>query len=363
MPAHTPAWKLKLARSLRAFNITLIVISVILAPTTLLIIGYVLGGRKTMQEAWWQLLLVLFGVLVIATRVPLFFLTREGGEEFRDLVSEGRFLVYHATSAWSIGGGLACILTAGYFLFPVNGNLFERYASGLGMYLSILAVVLGVHAFYRRTAPILNMNQLLDKLTEDMENLIEGLESGSRHERRLWMVYPAMNLGHYRSHESPPTYERFKTTLLRCSGILKENAKAITYKETLYKSLYESYERGLVHRDEQNGAELSNLDAIDFVKSFRGTKEIPRGRHLGLAPNELPQHVIIIGNITYLLMSYGLPIYEVVNGQETFRSSLGEKQLARVLAYRREDPGLAEFISGQLAALFQEKQAQQRQPQ
>lgn len=323
-------------------------------PLSLLAFGLKNGGRSGLAEVWWQVSIIGIGALVILLR--FFYVLGEGNDEFGDLQAELKFLFLGATSAWSFGGGLACILTAIFFLFPVNGAWYERYTAGLSIYISILGVVLGVHAFYRRTAPITDLNHLLKALTEDLENLIGNKEENESSSERLWIVYPALNLGYYRNMNNLRVYNRYKDAVIRCATHLKANAYAITFQENLYQPLYECYDKSLNNGIIDAGRVKKGVDdAKDFVGRFKGTDAVATGKVYGLDPISFPPHVFIVGDITYLLMSYGVPIYDP-ESSEKFRAIEGEK-FAKILAFRRDDPSLAVLISDHLKLLVDKPEA------
>jgi hypothetical protein len=340
-------------RILRRVNQALIIVSVVVVPVSLLAFGLKNGGRSTLAEVWWQVSLIGIGALVMFIR--FFYVLGEGNDEFGDLQAELKFLFLGATSAWSFGGGLACILTALFFLFPVNGAWYERYTAGLSIYISILGVVLGVHAFYRRTAPITDLNHLLKAITEDLENLIGNKEENESTSERLWIVYPALNLGYYRNMNSLRVYYRYKDAVIRCATHLKTNAHAITFSEDLYQPLYEVYDKGANKGIIDPGRVKRSVDdAKDFVDRFKGAR-VATSKFYGVDPISFPPHVFIIGDITYLLMSYGVPIYDP-DLPEKFRAIEGE-EFAKILAFRRDDPSLAVLISDHLKLLVEKPEA------
>jgi hypothetical protein len=66
--------------------------------------------------------LIGLGLGVIILRVSVIFLTDK--DEFFDFWAECKFMIIHATTAWSLGGGVACILTGTYFFFLVAWQFF-----------------------------------------------------------------------------------------------------------------------------------------------------------------------------------------------------------------------------------------------
>lgn len=339
-------------KALRLTSYFTAICSVVVLPIWLLIHGWRVGGREFFS--WKAGGIVILGLVVILSRY--YYVASERDEEFKELQAEFKFFFFHAPSAWSFGGGLACILMGLFFLFPVNGALFERYSAGLSLYVGVIGATLGIHAFYKRTAPITDMNHLLKSLTEDLDNLNESVKKGDVRSDRLWIVYPALNIGYYRNINNPDIYDEFKFAALECASRLKQNATAVTYATDLYRPLYECYDRAVTGGNtDATRIEKCVADAIDFQEKFQGTQAISAGRFCPLDPTGFPPHVFIIGDVTYLLMSYGMPIYE---GDDTtkFHSVEGER-LVRLLAFRRDDPTLAALISEHLKLLVQPRPA------
>jgi hypothetical protein len=336
-------------------------------PLTLLIVGYRRGGLSITWQ-WW---LLGGGFGVIAWRLLTVWLRDR--DELLDLRSECKFMFVHATTAWSVGGGLACILTGGYFLFTSNNNFYERYEGALGIYVSVIGATLAIHAFYRHTAPIMDMDVLLRRLIDD-------LKEAEKDESRLWIVYPALNLGYYRNREQlcaelPDDHicKLFKKALQDCAQKLGPRAVAITFPKELYQPLFACYDK-MIRQGKKASAAITDpncvsdcvQEAMSCLSRFVGSDIEKFGRYCPVLPREFPQQMVIVGDTVYSIMSYGLPVYkpnsertdEPTNGEfhGTFHAIEGEHRPVLLLAYRRVDATLAESVSEHLQRLVDDVQ-------
>ena len=66
-----------------------------------------------------------------------------------------------------------------------------------------------------------------------------------------------------------------------------------------------------------------------------------------IAPGDFPQHLIMIGDIVYIIASYGLPIWDGKMFQP-----LKEKDVAYLITFRRKDTNLANAIDNHLKTLI-----------
>jgi len=345
-------------------------------PLGLLFYGINRGGILTFLAGF----LIVLGIIVIGIQIILI-----DKEEFLDFKAECKFMFLHATTAWTVGGGLACFLTGGYLLFVSTGGLHDHYNTGLSIYMGIIGATLAVHAFYRHTAPIIEMNFLLRRLVDDLKNA--GVDD------RLWIIYPAMNIGYYRNREdstgdlpSNHIYNQFKTELGNCAKRLKSNATALTYPRDLYELLFECYIKHLQNNKLKNGKPKTDneINCIitacvteagecleEFVahEGYYKYKIEKYGKHVEVMPREFPQHMIIIGHVVYSIMSYGLPLYkpDMKNPDNEkskefhgrFEPIEHEKKPVSLLVYRREDATLAESLDEHLKRFIEHIESEQ----
>lgn len=333
-------------------------------PLSLLCLG--LRFDKNFANRWGlPSFLVALGFGVITWRVCWVFLTDK--DELHDFWAECKFMVVHATTAWSLGGGVACILTGAYFFFSSHGNFFERYAGAVAIYVTVIGATLAVHAFYRQTAPITDMDVLLRRLIDDLND--------AKKESALWIIYPALNLGYYRNRQQNGAEladdhicNEFKTALGNCAQRLgPQRAVAITFHKGLYAKLFECYDMMIRTKNGKSDLECVSdctKEASSCLRHFVGWPEEKLGFHCPVLPREFPQQMVIIGDIVYSIMSYGLPIYKADTRPDDPASDIfygefhpigGEHKPVLLLAYRRVDATLADSVSDHLTRFVKDQ--------
>jgi len=287
--------------------------------------------------------LIAAGIITIGLRISYIIVRDKDEREWEELVAEFKFVFKYAQSAWSIGSGIACILVGAFLFFPVNGQYYERYQGGLGIYLAVLGITLGVHALYRREAPIVNIFYFLDLLINDL--LDEKKD-------KLWIVFPALNIGYYRAIKVEKTdkVERFKKALGMCAARLQSNAVAITHPQAHYEKLYRAYVRMAVgpSNDERVKERVKECaqNASDFLREFvdlDNQGESRRGRFYSAEPDTLPPTVIIIGSVVYFIITYSMPVFDKYKNEYSFPTQT-EHRPAEVIVYRKDDSFLANSI-------------------
>jgi hypothetical protein len=162
-------------------------------------------------------------------------------------------------------------------------------------------------------------------------------------------------------------YREYKQLVLECAETLKERAVAVTYPKEFYEHELRCYIRHDLKHNNRNNVEQINVEqinveqinnyvnycstqAIEFITTFQGNKALKKGKYCPIPPERFPAHVVVIGDITYLIISYGLPMYDHQKTDEKFRA-VEHEGLAQLLVYRREDPALADLISSHLKLL------------
>ena len=348
-------------KSLDAVNTFLIYFCIFGITSLLWLLGYLISKGYNLPfivNDWWRWLIIGLGGLLIIIRAlkVLFF----DNEEFKDIKHEIRFIWYHAKTAWSVGAGLACIFTGTYFLISANNALHDRYDAIFGIFVSALGITLAAHVLYRNMAPILGTNKLLDSIVEDLKNCPEHSE--------IWLVYPALNIGFYRAlvNKEGVWDDKIDDFLIthRCGKFhrtLRESledkhlkAKAITYPKNEYRKLYETYDKMISSEGSVNGyyVDKCTKSAEKLIDLFEFNKS-PNIEYIPLAPDQFPQHVIVIGIVVYIIVSYGIPIYN--RNLISFIPITGEHEPADLLTWRREDAELARTICDHLRKLTETK--------
>ncbi|MCK5147301.1 hypothetical protein KAR48_11130 [bacterium] len=297
--------------------------------------------------------LTLLGILLILFCCK--FYKNRNHEWWKELQNEFR---YYTSFAWPIGAGFASFIIGIYILilFKINTNISvtSHIISIYALFISILLTTLGVHSLYKKTAPITNVSLLLKDLTKDLK---EYNSAGSK----IIIAYPALNIGYHRTYErynGIPKYSSYYNFYNSLCDIAKRDDVTIriyTYPEKLYEKLWTTYTENTAKNniDKQKMIKDSNDESIYLLEQFRNTSKknsdcFVREFH----PDRFPQHVIVIGNITYLIASYGLPMYkEDQHNPDNLKTKKfngyfdgGEHEKATLLSYRHEDPNMAELV-------------------
>jgi hypothetical protein len=336
-----------LANLVAKLDLILVFVASGFVPIFLLTFGIHLRYRNPPFYAWIPLII---GLLTLF--IHILYLALERRDQLHGLWIE-LMSILRVRSAWSIGSGLACLVIGIYFFFPSDSNLANRYQGALGLYLGTLGTTLAIDIFYKKTAPITDIYTLLETILSDLVNSCPD-------NSRLWFVFPALNIGYYRTldkcqiederngemNDNEIYYKfrkEFKEKVRRLGK--KSNAKAITYPISLYEPLYSRYEDSHRPKTIQNSRKARIDGCADDAEGLARTEGLIIRE---IAPEIFPQHVIIIGDIVYTVMSYGLPIYDSATSSFTG----GEEALVSLLVYRRKDVTLANKISIHLGEIF-----------
>ena len=258
--------------------------------------------------------------------------------------------------AFIAGMCIGAIGTGIHLFYSEGGPAHERYDTVIGIYLSAITASLGIRAFYDRLIPITSVNTLVRRVTADLKRCREG---------GLWIVYPALNIGYFRNavNESKGFIEELSKALQECGEELKD-AHAVTYSPTNIQMLYATYAQSHGRADLAKGCTDNALQmSRDLVRAVGRKKTQDADNYVNehsadhihyVNPDAFPQHVIVIGSITYVMVSYGLPIFRSPTEQGSCGSFevLNGDQLVEIVAYRREDSALAHMITSHLRQLL-----------
>jgi len=358
-------FKSAVTRGFDLANTILILYCIVGVPIFLLYTGLELSKGQNLtyvQSTWWRDLIIVLGALVILTRATTVLLSDI--EELRDIKAELRFVFAHAKTAWSIGGGTACIVTGLYFLVPATNALHERFEGVFSIFISVIGVALAVHVLYRNMAPIVGTPRLLDSIIDDLHNCSD--------QSAIWLVYPALNFGFYRSLRNGESVWNHRNQVFdfrhRCGKFYRAlrdaleskplQAIAITYGKDKYLKLFDVYHKMIKDEKEKSSP-------VDYVRLCTKSAELLSNlfesstssnvRFEQFDADQFPQHVIIIGDVVYIIVSYGIPIYD--KESDAFIPLEGENEPADVLTWRRKDAVLAKTISSHLNKLLETKNA------
>jgi len=268
-------------------------------------------------------------------------------------------------SAFFVGACLASVGTGIHLIYSKGGPLHERYDTVIGIYLTTITATLGLKAFYDRLVPITDVNILLKRVTADLRQCKDG---------DLWIVYPALNIGYYRNHVKnkhrvgSSIVDDFSRALAECAERVKD-VHAVTFDTQRIKALYTAYVSAQANSTGTPPDALQTVkDCVDSAEEIckAVVRQVAKGKglinadeyltdsrqlhHHPLSPQLFPQQTIVIGPVTYTLVSYGLPLYDP--GTDAFTIIPGEHKLVDIVAYRREDTALAHLISEHLKQLI-----------
>jgi len=343
-------------KSRRLFIWALAVV-VALPPVVLVVLGY--KGYEGNGNHWYSFsfpgigwALTLGGAVIVGMYIGYIWRLRRADSEFQHLLGEIKFVAFQSDYLLVLAGGVACFLVGLRLIIPVDTHhLYERYESIVHTYIAVFIAVIGIKLLYRKMAPIVEVDHLLRMLIDDLNRHVDA--------DRLWVVYPALNIGYYRHHlrlgkvGDDDLCEQYKDAQKKCAGRLKQKARAITYPRDMYSPLYRCYDKMINGTENAERIDACVADAEDFVNNFTEQKPIQRGELHPISPDQFPPHVIVIGNIVYMIMSYGLPIYDPQT--KSFRQigqGSGKEKLADLLVYRRNDPETADVISKHLEEII-----------
>lgn len=232
----------------------------------------------------------------------------------------------------------------------IEENIFDI----LGIVLSFISIFVIVRGLFDKILPITTIDKLLTKVTDDIN------EHKNNENSTFYFVYPALNIGHYRSlkySETEQIYQRFTSAIENFLSHRHEqrNIKIVTYSKDLIQPLYKKYCEML---NEPEVDKITNECANEADKIYtyfeKNTTSFQRNvKCYNISPIGFPQHFIIIGNIVYLINTFGLPIYNNNQFNDPLPNEANnfQEKLAKLYVYRQEDKLLAELLKDQIDAL------------
>ncbi len=289
--------------------------------------------------------------------------------------------------SWAICAGIAAMIVGVYYILTSNPFSEILYCSEneiqvyreptvFLMFVSVIAIMTGIHALYKKHAPMISVGTFLNRLTKDIER---NCNTGST----LLIAYPALNFGQHREFEkygeNEPDNTPFKNYKKAISDFVNEKETKVniyTYPTCLYKPFWEQYTNvSLLDEDENSRKKIENKfgsievfieKSIDICTNGSLTlwnkfEIMSKGGQMDpscilnkaeIPPNRFPQHIVIINEITYLISSYGIPYYEEnENNQDNLESGEyngtfknGDPKRATLLIYRYEDENFAKLV-------------------
>lgn len=392
----------KLGNILKIISFSIAILSIIL------VVPFVSWLFSSIGKNQISLIIAIISVLLIFIGFPVYLSFNEK-DKYEELKNAFKFIVFNASIAWFAGLSFASLGTALYFSFPNNNltkskiipeklkpkdynnilkkisdendkiyfkklynldtekkiyikklyNSIEEIAKAflilvfngivlpdkntvynlMGIYFSCIALPLTIRIFYKKTAPIININELLYEITQDFDKLHKNAN------KKVWIIYPALNIGHFREAKN---YNMFREKLI-CGSLNDIEINTVTYDPNLYKPMYNAYNSQNKSKDPADIVHKSYTEATDLIRILAAHN---KSTNFILPPENFPSQIIIIGNIVYTIISFGLPVYKANNeskdeGQNgKFESTPnGRNNLAKLIAYRREDNELSDLLN------------------
>lgn len=290
----------------------------------------------------------LIGVAIVLIRVA--WLKSRKNDEYSDLRKEFAYLSQNTLTGVLIGIGFASTLVgiSTVFYRPEETNIFqEKIFEIVTIYLTTITSLLLIRAIFNKIAPITNVEKLLFRITEDLEELSrkKGCEA--------WFIYPALNIGYFREEAGlvPESYyTRFSEALQKFIENPFTKITGVTYKTNLYGKLYQTYAEMVLPNAEKPFRESkTNESAQEAKRKFNAIRDAGTlgGMCYEVDPGDLREHFIVIDDIVYTITSFGLPIYDSASGGSFKPPDLGAvptDKLVRIYAYRQQDGDLAQMI-------------------
>jgi hypothetical protein len=290
----------------------------------------------------------LLGIGVILIRVA--WLKSRKDDEYADLRKEFAYLSQNTLTGLFLGIGFASALVgiSTFFYRPEETNIFqEKIFEIVTIYLTTIASLLLIRAIFDKIAPITNVEKLLFRVAEDLEELNEKKNC------EAWFIYPALNIGYFREEAGlvpEKNYTRFSEALQKFIDNPFTKITGVTYRTELYAKLYQIYATMVLPNAEEKDRSNKIKDCVQEARrKFNSIRDAENrgGICYELDPDDLREHFIVIDDIVYTIISFGLPIYDSANGGSFKPPNFGAvppDKLVRIYAYRQQDSDLAHMI-------------------
>lgn len=294
------------------------------------------------QKLAMVILVILFGIsaIIIGTN-----LTKEDTRlEFQRELNfvRSNFLV---PLFWGSGIGLIFIAGNGLFFENSGGTSFIRnnIFSISGILLGIISTLVLFKSIFHEIAPIASIEKFLRIASQDLE------EKRYSKDGRVWLVYPALNIGYYREQiDAVPLnyYSEFMTSLNYARDNPKVDVNVVTYPVELYQKLFEKYIDATTDSKSTENITKCTNEANAIFNSFKEKNHTNCKTH-NIEPHKFPDHFLIVDNKVYLINTFGLPEYnpdtkdftKIDSGKEN-----SKEKLAKVYIYKQEDKILADLL-------------------
>jgi hypothetical protein len=170
-------------------------------------------------------------------------------------------------------------------------------------------------------------------ITADLEAIQD-----SDSETRLWIIYPQLNIGHYRFLLGRAgAYRKYKVALQRAVEVCRTNASFVTIPPEEYEEFWRAYVDDLTpDPGRENHVGRLTSEAKWFITQVTHHE----GRHIPVPLTSLPPQAIVIGKVSYQIATYGIPAPQ----GSRYHKPPQNRFPAHIVAYRRTDETLASCI-------------------
>lgn len=315
----------------------------------------------------WEEWLLIIGLIIFFLQIIILILKKNGHQH--TLLAEIKFVFTNGMHAVFLGLSISFVLLSFYFLVP-NMAMVDRFDTSFGIFASVMAIILGIHFLYERDAPLVGTLNLLKQINIDLKKFDGG---------DIYIMFPALNLGFYTDHilNEKDIYQddiselrnrngsvagEFFQRIKDCKADYKANIYGVFYEEDCIRSLYNSYHYMNMKSNKKECKELIHNSNKELLKSKINEIAISEKTIIDkcinssdwfidlckikkpLKPNEFPQPIILINDIVYVIVDYGMPFYNI---EKNFFEPV-ETEPAELIGWRRKDSALTSSIKKHL---------------
>jgi hypothetical protein len=326
------------------YNVLIILIALSIFSLGLCLIEIIVWNQ--IRDPFYQKILSVVFILILGLIYILWGIFETKKDSKLEVQRELNFLRTNFKFPLLWGSGIALIFIAGNGLLYEGSDNISFIRSNIfnisGILLGIVSTLILFRSIFQEIAPLVSIEKFLYEATRDLES--------KRYSRtgRVWLVYPALNIGYYREQidEVPQRhYSEFTSALSHAKDNPKVDVTVVTYPINLYSKLYKTY-------IEMNGGDSTDPniekcvnEANSIINAFKD-KQHSNCNTFEIEPHKFPSHFLIVDNTVYLINTFGMPEYDIEN--KTFISpeqiENSKEKLAKVYIYKQDDKILADLL-------------------
>lgn len=358
---------MKKALSFSTIAMKCLIVLLALIPIALYIIGFCDENDSTKKflhnfyfySIGWKEITILTCLLAIFVTI----ISLRQNNKYLPVKNEILYVVKNGKYPILIGFAISNILLVLYFWISPSNFQIDRSGTSIGIFLSVMTIILGVHFLYEKEAPIIGSLNLLERITLDLKYQYKG--------GPFYIVFPALNIGFYterflmqRSIINDRNDNFEENTII--GSMLNEIQKishnqdgmtiapkfrAIIYDDEFVEELYKTYHDMIYNKskeqikksleidsdDASEIAEAAVKECLDSCKIINELFEVT-----SVHPSQLVQPIIIVGDIVYVIADYGMPFYN--NEKKKFDQIHEQSKPVELICWRRKDISLANSI-------------------